>query len=145
MTRKIVIYTNILVSALLSSHEDAATVKVLSFMLEGYVVPIISETIFQEYGDVLRRRRFGFHEEVISILLDEIYRKALIIKPVPIGIELPDNKDRPFLEAMLMIDDALLITGNLKHFPIHERIMTARQFVDSLKNGFDFIDCHQDS
>ena len=40
-----VIDTNVLVSALLSSHDDAATVQVIGRLFSGEVVPLFSEDI----------------------------------------------------------------------------------------------------
>ena len=121
--------TNILISALLSSRDDSATVQVLNLLLAGQLIPVITEDIFQEYSDVLRRRKFGFPDDAVSMLLGEIQRRAVEVEPVHTDIELPDYKDRPFLEAMLYDDETILITGNMKHFPEHKRIMTARMFL----------------
>lgn len=63
------------------------------------------------------------------MLLDEIRKKSSIINPATSDVELHDEKDRPFLDALLAVDESILITGNLKHFPQHERIMTARDFI----------------
>ena len=43
-----VIDTNVLVSALLSPHDNAATVQVVVRMLEGHIVPIYSSDIIKE-------------------------------------------------------------------------------------------------
>lgn len=129
MSRKVIIDTNVLVSALLSSHEDSATVRLLMMLLDGRIIPVITDGIFSEYGEVLRRKKFRFPEESVSVLLDEIRKKSRMIKPVLSDVELPDENDRPFLDALLTEDETILITGNLKHFPRHERIMTARDFL----------------
>ena len=55
-----VIDTNVLVSAMLSSRDDAATVQVVGKMLQGAIIPIYSNAITKEYREVLRRRKFGF-------------------------------------------------------------------------------------
>ena len=53
MTYYAVIDTNILVSALLSSHENAATVQVVSRLFSN-------DGILAEYNEVLRRKKFHF-------------------------------------------------------------------------------------
>lgn len=53
MTYYAVIDTNILVSALLSSHENAATVQVVSRLFSN-------DGILAEYNEVLRRKNFTF-------------------------------------------------------------------------------------
>ncbi len=50
-----VIDTNVLVSALLSSKDDAATVQVVSKLLGGEIIPIYSNYIIREYREVLSR------------------------------------------------------------------------------------------
>ena len=129
MTRKVIIDTNVLVSALLSSREDSATVIMLMLLLDRHIIPVITDGIFSEYGEVLRRKKFRFPEESVSVLLDEIRKKSKMINPAISDADLPDEKDRPSLDALLAEDDTVLITGNLKHFPRHERIMTARDFI----------------
>ena len=129
MTRKVIIDTNVLVSALLSSRDDSATVIMLMLLLDGHIIPVITDRIFSEYGEVLRRKKFRFPEESVSVLLDEIRKKSKMINPAISDADLPDEKDRPSLDALLAEDDTVLITGNLKHFPRHERIMTAWDFI----------------
>ena len=43
MMEKVVIDTNVLVSALLSKQEDSATVKVIGMLLEGKLITIATE------------------------------------------------------------------------------------------------------
>lgn len=129
MIRKVIIDTNVLVSALLSSHEDSATVRILGMTLEGLLLPVVTEGILREYGEVLGRRKFRFPEEMVSDLLLELKNKSLIISPPHSSMEIPDEKDRPFLDAMLCEKEAILVTGNLKHFPQHDRILSARSFI----------------
>lgn len=126
---KAVIDTNVLVSALLSSNESAATVLVVSMVLEGYVAPILTDDILKEYGEVLRRKKFKFPEQDVGILLSEIKRRAVMVSPVHSHLDIPDKQDLPFLEAMLADKNAVLITGNIKHFPDDERILTPRGFL----------------
>ena len=64
-----VLDTNVLVSALLSSHDDAATVQVIGRLFSGEVVPLFNEDILNEYNEVLRRNRFHFSEETVHILI----------------------------------------------------------------------------
>lgn len=129
MMKKVVIDTNVLVYALLSSNEDSATVRILAMVFAGLVIPVLTDDIFREYGEVLRRRKFNFPEESVSELLEEIKKRSILANPAVSDLELPDDKDRPFLDAMLSEDDSILVTGNLKHFPQHEQIMTARSFI----------------
>lgn len=129
-----VIDTNVLVSALLSSHADAATVQVVGRMLDGEIIPLFSNEIIKEYNEVLRRKKFGFSEEIVGTLLSVIEKYGENIDPEPSGATLPDMKDLPFFEVVLekQNDEAYLVTGNIRHFPKKPFIVTAKEFLDIL-------------
>jgi predicted nucleic acid-binding protein len=55
-----VIDTNVLISSLLSSHDDAATVLTVGKLFSGEVIPVYSNEIMNEYKEVLRRTKFHF-------------------------------------------------------------------------------------
>ena len=48
-----VIDTNVLVSALLSGHKDAATVQVLAKLFSNEVIPLFNREILDEYNEFL--------------------------------------------------------------------------------------------
>ena len=126
--------TNVLVSALLSNREDAATVQVIARMLAGEITPIYSGAILVEYREVLRRKKFGFSPNIVNHLLDAVTKFGLLVEPTPTGVILPDMKDLPFYEVVIekRDDGAYLVTGNLKHFPKESFILTAREMLDLL-------------
>ena len=134
MTCYAVIDTNVLVSALLSSHEDAATVQVVGKLLDGDVTPVYSGAILAEYREVLHRKKFRFPNDLVDYLIAAIEKYGLSVEPAPSGVTLPDMKDLPFYEVVLekRADDAYLVTGNTKHFPAEPFIVTAREFLDIL-------------
>lgn len=129
-----VIDTNVLVSALLSSKDDAATVQVVSRMLRGEIIPIYSNVITEEYRNVLCRRKFGFEEKPIDYLLTSVEKYGILVDPSPSGITLPDMKDIPFYEVVLEKRDygAYLVTGNTKHFPKKPFVVTPRELLNLL-------------
>ena len=129
-----VLDTNVLVSALLSSKVDAATVQGLERTLDGDLIPVFSDAILEEYEDVLHRRKFGFDHDAVRVLLGFIESRGLRVDPSPTGMLLPDMKDLPFYEVVMEAreDAAYLVTGNLKHFPSAPFIVTARQMLDIL-------------
>lgn len=51
-----VIDTNVLVSALLSSKDDTATVKVLGKVITGEIIPVYSNAITKEYRKYYHER-----------------------------------------------------------------------------------------
>jgi putative PIN family toxin of toxin-antitoxin system len=134
MTCYAVIDTNVLVSALLSSHDDAATVLVVGKLFSGEVIPIFSDEIMKEYNQVLRRKKFHFSEDAVRMLLQTIEKYGERVIPTPTGELLPDIKDLPFYEVVVekQEENAYLVTGNMKHFPVRPFIVTAKEFLDIL-------------
>ncbi len=137
MTCYAVIDTNVLVSALMSRHDDAATVQVVDKLFSGEIIPLFSQDILNEYNEVLRRRKFGFSEDIIQYLISGIEEYGEWVIPAPSGEILPDMKDLPFYEVVLerQDDNAYLVTGNMKHFPKKPFVVTASEMLEILKNG----------
>ncbi len=132
-----VIDTNVLVSALLSGNETAATVQIVANLIAGKIIPVYSTEILQEYREVLSRPKFKFSVEMISYLLSAIDKYGILVEPASMDIVLPDMKDLPFYEVVMekRSDNAYLVTGNLKHFPKEPFIVTARQMLDILNRN----------
>ncbi len=132
-----VIDTNVLVSALLSSNDDAATVRVLEKLFGGEIVPIYSNEITNEYREVLQRRKFGFSPELVDYLLSAIEKFGILVDPTPSGVILPDMKDVPFYEVVLekRDDNAYLVTGNIKHFPKEPFVVTPRELLEIIEKS----------
>lgn len=95
MTYYAVIDTNVLVSALLSSHENAATVQVVSMLFSD-------DVILTEHNEVLHRKKFHFSEDVVRTLLDSITSIGENITPSPSGEILSDMKGLPFYEVVFL-------------------------------------------
>ncbi len=70
MNYLVVIDTNVLISALLSKHSDAATVQVLNAVFDGTIIPVFNDEILAEYDNVLHRPKFKFQDVTIRLLLD---------------------------------------------------------------------------
>ena len=130
-----VIDTNVLVSALLSSKDDSATVQVLGKVLAGEIIPVYSNMITKEYREVLSRKKFGFAGGTVGYLLSAIEKYGILVNPSSSGIVLPDMKDLPFYEVVLekRDDEAYLVTGNIKHFPKEPFVVTPREILDILE------------
>ncbi len=132
-----VLDTNVIVSALLSSKADAATVQVLQKLFSDSFCPVISKEIMAEYTEVLHRAKFHFSPALVEDLLFAIEEKAEYVIPASTGAILPDMKDLPFYEVVMekRADDAYLVTGNQKHFPAEPFIVTAREFLEILEQN----------
>ena len=133
-----VIDTNVLVSALLSKHHDAATVLLVGRMISGDLIPVYSQETMREYREVLARRKFNFDPVQIAYIISAIAHFGIMIEPTPTGTILPDMKDLPFYEVVMekrKDDDAYLVTGNQKHFPVKPFVVTAKEMLDILDNN----------
>jgi putative PIN family toxin of toxin-antitoxin system len=128
-----VIDTNVLVSALLKW--DSVPGNVLQFTITGVVTPVLNEVILREYREVLLRKKFHFPESVVDAILDNLAAQAVFVNEEKLDVNLPDPKDVVFYEVVMeerKNQDAFLVTGNLKHFPVERFIVTPRQFLDIL-------------
>lgn len=62
---------------------------------------------------------------------------GLAVLPTPTGEILPDMDDLVFYEVVMekRDDDAYLITGNRKHFPKREYIVTPAEMIEIIRNN----------
>ena len=131
---KVILDTNVIISAFLKAESNPALI--LALCLEGSLAVCLSETIWQEYRGVLRRKKFqGLDQESIEKLLSVIKQQALWVSPrIPVNILSHDPADNKFLECALESQADYLITGNTRHFPLKmfhgTRIITPRDFID---------------
>lgn len=121
----VVLDTNIIVSALLSPAGKPA--YVLKQFLDGDYTLCCDTRILREYEIVLQRPKFHFNKESIKELLTFIRARCLLVTPVPLEIEFSDESDKKFYEVAKYCN-AVLITGNLKHFPEDPLVKSVRQF-----------------
>ena len=131
-----VIDTNVFISALLSKRADTATVKVLDAMFDGIIVPLYHEEIIAEYDEVLHRRKFHFLEETIQTVINAVKQYGVEIFPQPTGEMLVDMDDLIFYEVAMekRDDDAYLVTGNQKHYPMRDFIVTPAEMMKIIEN-----------
>ena len=130
-----VIDTNVFISALLSKRDDAATVKVLEAMFDGKIVPLYHEAILEEYDEVLHRKKFCFKEDTIQLVLKAVKQYGVEVFPQPTGEILVDMDDLVFYEVAMekRDDDAYLVTGNQKHYPIRDFIVTPAEMMEIIE------------
>lgn len=126
-----VIDTNVLLSALLSKKEDSATVRVLDAVFEGKIIPLYHQDILMEYNEVLHREKFHLCEKVIRTVIDAVRQYGVEVFPQPTGEVLIDMDDLVFYEVAMekRDDDAYLVTGNQKHYPFRDFIITPAEMM----------------
>jgi uncharacterized protein len=134
---RVVIDTNIFVSALLQPHGLPARVLVLA-LAGGNIQLCVSADIYAEYEEVICRPRFMRGESEIADALRAIREQGLWVKPSEKVRACSDPDDDIFLECAQAAQAHFLVTGNLKHFPsswADTKIVTARQLLDALEEA----------
>lgn len=128
-----VVDTNVLVSALLSRHADASTVKVVEAFQERKFKLLFNREIFSEYYNVLLRPRLKLPEEKVQKLISQIGSDGIASNRLHSDEHFPDPKDVVFYEVAMSKEDAYLVTGNKKHFPNKPIVVTPAEMVEILK------------
>lgn len=130
-----VIDTNVFISALLTRRTDSATVKVLEAVFTGKIKPLYNNDIIAEYNEVLHRSKFSFSEDKIQLILRAVKQFGVEVFPQPTGEILIDMEDLVFYEVVMekREDDAYLVTGNQKHYPIRDFIVTPAEMMEIIE------------
>ena len=130
-----VIDTNVLVSALLNMDSNPG--RVLLSVLSGETVLFMNAEIMSEYRDVLAREKFHFPAEVVDVVLKRLALCSLAVSPSSEDYpEVGDPKDRCFYAVTMSgreTADAVLVTGNIRHFPVKPFVVTPTQFAAMLQ------------
>lgn len=129
--------TNVLISSLISKDINSYPTQLLNYMYDGAIIPIFSDEILSEYKEVLSRETFPFNKKIVGDLINVLKSLGIIISPEKLDIELIDNDDLIFYEVLMDKDnyDKNLVTGNIKHFPLHPNIKTPKEMVEIIKKG----------
>lgn len=126
----VVIDTNILVSSLWS--RDGGPAKVVSMILTEEIVPCYDYRIMAEYKEVLQRPKFNFSKFHINSLIGWIENYGSSIVAKPLDDVFVDEADKKFYEVAKSCG-AVLVTGNLKHFPDDPQVMSVAEFLELSK------------
>lgn len=128
-----VIDTNVIVSALFTKNTESSTIKVLNALLDGKIVPLYNDEIIAEYEDVLHRPKFHFTSSLVDTYIGKFCELGVPSERIHSEELFPDPKDVVFYEVALSKEDALLVTGNKKHFPNKPIVVTPQEMVEILK------------
>lgn len=127
-----VVDTNVFVSALWTKNDDAATFKLVKLLQKGIFTPLYNEEILAEYREVLSRPKFKFGANAIDTIITYIKQYGIDSERTPFPEKMPDESDRVFYEVALSKDDAYLVTGNQKHFPVTPIVVTPAEMLEIL-------------
>jgi putative PIN family toxin of toxin-antitoxin system len=112
---KIVIDTNVIVSALMNANGIPA--KIVALILSGEIKILYDNRIIFEYVDVLSRKEFGFNKEIIDSMIDYFKSDGELVNSRYVNGEFVDETDKKFYEVHKPGKSHYLITDNKKYFP----------------------------
>ena len=125
--QKVVLDTNVLVSALWS--EQGNPYKIVEMVFKNEIMPYFNHEIIEEYLEVLCRDRLNFSKDKVVSLLNQIMKNGIISESVISTTIFADESDRKFYD-IAKANEAVLITGNIKHYPEEPFIITPQKFLE---------------
>ena len=135
-----VIDTNVLVSALLKFNSIPGVI--LEKAVTGKIIPVLNEAIVNEYSEVLHRKKFGFLDKDIQVVINGLKQQGIFMNQAEFDEILPDEKDIVFYAVTMEARKnnlAYLVTGNIKHFPVKPYVVTPREFLTILEGNIENI------
>ena len=131
---KAVIDTNVLVSAFWTPNRLSPTVRIVDAITKDLFTPLYSSQIIAEYCEVLSRSKFKFSKDEVHNLIDHIVAHGELLKPSESAAYFPDPDDKVFFCTALSAAayDPLLVTGNQKHYPPVDFVVSPSEFCDIL-------------
>lgn len=126
-----VIDTNVIVSALITKNPQSPPYLILREALNGRITPLYHQDILKEYREVLSRKKFHLENETIKTVINSVISNGIEVNPKPTGEIFVDMEDLIFYEVAMekREDDAFLVTGNQKHYPVKDFIVTPSEML----------------
>ena len=127
--KKVVLDTNIVISSAISAGGNpSAIMELASAML---IQVYYNDEILDEYKRVLAYERLKIEREKQEEIIEKIISIGTFIKPKSSSISLPDESDRIFYDTA-QAAEAILVTGNIKHYPSESFIMSPADYCQRL-------------
>ena len=127
-----IIDTNVFVSAFITRNKESPVVKILNLIRAQKIIPIVSKEIVEEYKQVLSRPKFKIEPNHVEDFIEYILSISVSLSDlIPLTEILPDPKDIVFYAVTISSQDkkSILITGNTKHFPVKNFVLTPSVFM----------------
>ena len=134
---RVVIDTNLIMSAILSDRGAAA--KLIDWLTrdEEYFQLLLSEPIWQEYTTVANWLIPDSRRDENTRIFEALYRHADWIEPTHCLDVCSDDSDNRFLECAVDGHATYLVTKNIRHFPYKSyeqvKIVKIRIFLTALE------------
>ena len=139
MKKKIfaVVDTNVIVSGMITSNSASPTAHILDCLGEKRITPLYCEEILQEYESVLAREKFNLPKEKVKKFLKMMKSDGIDSNRMPSNEVFTDPKDVVFYEVALSKKDSFLVTGNIKHFPKVDMVVTPAEMMEIIKRDLE--------
>ena len=131
MNIKAVIDTNVLVSAFLTKNPNSPTYRIADAILDDKFTPVYSLGMLDEYVDVLGRDYLKLPPSSVEEILAHIKLSGKEVVPTESEAHFPDLYDKVFF-CTALAGAAHLVTGNMKHYPRADVVVSPAQFCDLL-------------
>lgn len=128
---KVVLDTNVIVSALLKTYSIPA--EILRMFISGELILCYDTRIITEYKEVLMRDKFKFDKNDIDDILFYIEHSGDKIAAGKTKYKTLDKDDQMFLEAGIFGRAKFIITGNKADYPADVKeikIVTPKEFIE---------------
>ena len=123
--KKVVLDTNIIISSAISAKGNPSAIMELVSVQAIHVY--YNDEILDEYKRVLAYERLKIEPNKQAEIIEKIKEVGISITPSASTVPLPDENDRIFYDTA-RDTEAILITGNIKHYPNEPFIMTPADY-----------------
>ena len=126
---KIVLDTNVLVSAVLSPGGPPG--DILNLIINDEIIICYDDRILSEYEGVLKRDKFQFDSDNVTDLLSYLEHIGERTDTIPLNVKISDPGDLMFYEVLEASAAGYLVKGNKKDFVLlkNQRIVTPKEFL----------------
>jgi len=124
--RRVVIDTNVLVSAILSPK--GAPAKVMDYVSSRELELYFSPEIIDEYQRVLAYKKLKIEPETQESIIASLINLGIMLVPQVSKMPMSDESDRVFYDTVKS-SNAFLVTGNSKHYPAESFVVAPVDFL----------------
>jgi len=109
---------------------------VLRAIRTGAITPIYSSYLLDEYREVMARDKFRVDPVTGAVMMRLFTDNDRRFEPDCADMDLPDPDDAPIYFIAMQTQDigSYLVTGNRKHFPDVDFVVTPREMMEILES-----------
>jgi putative PIN family toxin of toxin-antitoxin system len=119
--------TNVIISATL--RPGSVPHQVVAAVFSRRIQIVVCDSILLEYRKVMTRPRFGFDADVVDGTLDLLEAIGVHAIPQDQGADFSAEPTDAKFYNLAKAAGAILVTGNMRHFPDDEQVMAPANFL----------------